>query len=316
MVSLVPDLLIGVDVGTSSVKAALCTAEGREVAHGSAALTWSSTSQGTETDPARVLAAVRAALNDALASAPEGRIAGLGVASMAEAGVYLGPDDRPVAPLIAWHDSRDREQAARLDADLGAETFAASTGLPLGTQWSLTKHRWLHDHGHAERAVRRLNVAEWIVYALGGEPASELSLASRTGWFHLRDRAWWEPALEWSGMDPALLPPTVRAGTPLGRAAADRAGDRLAGAVLTLAGHDHLAAAVGAEATGDGGPRLLWHRRGPGPYGPRTTARPGGDRADAPRSDRGMACPARSALGARRHPRRVAPSARAAVARP
>ncbi|MEV5703710.1 FGGY family carbohydrate kinase [Actinoallomurus sp. NPDC052274] len=250
--SLVPDLLVGVDVGTSSVKAAVCTADGREVAHGSAALTWSSTPNGTETDPARVLAAVQAALNDALTSAPEGRVAALGVASMAEAGVYLDGDDRPVAPLIAWHDSRDSEQAARLDADLGAETFAAATGLPLGTQWSLTKHRWLRDHGGLDRAVRRLHVAEWVVYALGGEPASEFSLASRTGWFHLREGNWWEPTLEWSGMDPALLPPTVAGGTSLGRVAADRAGDRLAGAVLTLAGHDHLAAAVGAEATGDG----------------------------------------------------------------
>ncbi|GAA4623140.1 FGGY family carbohydrate kinase [Actinoallomurus vinaceus] len=248
-----PDLLVGVDVGTSSVKVAVCTADGREVTHGSAALTWSSTPQGTETDPARVLAAVRTALDGALASAPDGRVAALGVASMAEAGVYLGRDDRPVAPLIAWHDSRDGEQARRLGEELGAETFAAATGLPLGTQWSLTKHRWLRDNDTGiERAVRRLNVAEWVVYALGGEPASEFSLASRTGWFHLRDGNWWTPAMEWSGLDPALLPPLARGGTPLGEATADRAGDRLAGAVLTLAGHDHLAAAVGAEATGDG----------------------------------------------------------------
>jgi sugar (pentulose or hexulose) kinase len=170
---------------------------------------------------------------------------------MAESGVLLGPDDRPVAPLIAWHDSRDRAQAALLATDLGEETFAAATGLPLSTQWSLTKHRWMRDTGTGvDRAVRRLNIAEWVVYALGGEQASEYSLASRTGWLHLRDQTWWPPALDWSGTDPAILPPLVQAGTPLGRAG--RAGDRLTGAVLTVAGHDHQAAAIGAGAVGDG----------------------------------------------------------------
>lgn len=253
----VPDLLVGLDVGTSSVKAAVCTAEGQELAHGSAPLAWRTvsvgTALGTETDPGQVLSTVRAALADALARAPEGQVIGLGVAGMAESGVLLGPDGRPVAPLIAWHDSRDRDQAARLADDLGEEEFAAATGLPLGTQWSLTKHRWMREHdARIERAVRRLNVGEWVVYALGGEQASEYSLASRTGWLHLRDRTWWEPTLEWAGADRSLLPPLVQAGTPLGRAAPDRAGDRLAGAVLTVAGHDHQAAAVGAAATGDG----------------------------------------------------------------
>ncbi|MCW2899075.1 MAG: xylulose kinase [Streptosporangiaceae bacterium] len=246
-------LLVGVDVGTSSCKATVCTADGREVAHGRATLAWRSTPEGTETDPERVLAAVRTALSDALAAAPAGPVLALGVAGMAEVGVLLDRNGRPVAPLIAWHDSRDREQARRLGDDLGAEHFAAATGLPVGTQWSLTKHRWMRDHTSAlERAVRRLHVAEWVVHALGGEQASEYSLASRTGWLHLGDRAWWTPALEWGGVDPDLLPPLTQAGAPLGRVSADWAGDRLAGAVLTVAGHDHLAAAVGAGAARDG----------------------------------------------------------------
>ncbi|HZE30555.1 MAG TPA: FGGY family carbohydrate kinase, partial [Actinoallomurus sp.] len=211
-----PDLLVGVDVGTSSVKVAVCSDEGRELAHVSASLAWRTTPDGTEIEPDQVLSAVRAALADALALVPEGRVAALGVASMAESGVLLGPDDRPVAPLIAWHDSRDRAQATLLAADLGEETFAAATGLPLSTQWSLTKHRWMRDTGTGvDRAVRRLNIAEWVVYALGGEQASEYSLASRTGWLHLRDQTWWQPALDWSGTDPAILPPLVQAGTPL-----------------------------------------------------------------------------------------------------
>jgi sugar (pentulose or hexulose) kinase len=104
----------------------------------------------------------------------------------------------------------------------------------------------------ARRAVRRLNVAEWIVRGLGGEEATEQSLASRTGWLRLAQRSWWNETLEWSGASESLMPPLVIAGTPLGRVG-DAAGlSRLKGAVLTVAGHDHQAAVIGAGADGPG----------------------------------------------------------------
>ena len=101
---------------------------------------------------------------------------------------------------------------------ISAQDFSATTGLPLRQQWSLTKHRWLMDNvPAARRAVRRLNVAEWIVRGLGGEEATEQSLASRTGWLRLAQRSWWSETLEWAGASEDLMPPLVTAGTPLGR---------------------------------------------------------------------------------------------------
>ena len=100
--------------------------------------------------------------------------------------------------------------------------------------------------------MRRLNVAEWIVRGLGGEEATEQSLASRTGWLRLAQRSWWSDTLEWSGASETLMPPLVTAGTPLGRVSADAGLPRLTGAVLTMAGHDHQAAVIGAGADGPG----------------------------------------------------------------
>ena len=117
--------------------------------------------------------------------------------------------------------------------------------------YSAVKHRWLRDHEPATgRAVRRLNVAEWIVRGLGGEEQTEWSLASRTGWLDLAARDWWDEALAWSGAERSLLPPIALAGTPAGRAGG--AIGRARGAVLAIAGHDHLSAAVGAGAVGAG----------------------------------------------------------------
>ena len=176
------ELLAGLDVGTTSVKALLLTSAGEEVAVGRVATPWTITGSGAETSAESLLDAARRALADALAQRPDDRVTAVGIASMAEAGVLVGSDDVPLAPVIAWHDHRDEAEMEDLVAHLGAETFSVRTGLPVWTQWSLTKHRWLVDHvPAARRATRRYNIAEWVARGLGGDPVTELSLASRTG---------------------------------------------------------------------------------------------------------------------------------------
>ncbi len=244
-------LLLGLDVGTTSCKAAVFDAEGEELAHGRAPTPWRRVPTGAEADPRALLAAAVEAAEAALAGAPDGAVAGVGVASMGEAGVLLDRAGEPLGPLIAWYDARGEEEAAALAADLGADAFSTRTGLPVRPMYSAVKHRWLRDHEPAAgRAVRRLNVAEWIVRGLGGDEQTEWSLASRTGWLDLAARDWWDEALAWSGAERSLLPPIALAGTPAGRAGG--AIGRARGAVLAIAGHDHLSAAVGAGAVGAG----------------------------------------------------------------
>jgi sugar (pentulose or hexulose) kinase len=178
-------------------------------------------------------------------------VIGVGVTSMAETGVLLDRQGRPLAPAIAWHDARGEAEAARLGADLGAERYSARTGLPVRPLWSIAKYAWLRaNHPEVADAVRWLGVAEWVVHGLGGEQVAELSLASRTGLLDLERRAWWDEAVAWAGAPPGLLADLVQAGSPAGRAG-DRL-PRLAGATLTVAGHDHLSASVGAGATRPG----------------------------------------------------------------
>jgi sugar (pentulose or hexulose) kinase len=246
-------LLVGLDVGTTSTKAVVVDLDGRELSHGHAPTRWESTADGTETDAGSLLDAARTAVRDALAAAPRGEVLGLGVASMAESGVLLDRSGRAMGPVIAWHDARDAGEVADAQAALGADEYARRTGLPLRSQWSLTKHRWLLSHDRAVAgAARRLNIAEWIVRSLGGDEVSEQSLASRTGWLDITSRDWWPAAVEWSGIRPGILPPLVTAGTALGKVKAGAGIPALTGATLTVAGHDHQVAAIGAGATGPG----------------------------------------------------------------
>ena len=245
-------LLAGLDVGTTSVKALLITSEGVEVAQGRAPTTWETTPEGVEADPHAITAAAHDALADALSAVPGGRVTALGIASMGEAGVLVGADDEPLAPIIAWHDSRDLAQLADLEESIGGSRFSTRTGLPLWTQWSVTKHRWFVDNVPSARtAVRRYNIAEWVARNLGANPVSELSLASRTGWLDLEAKAPWDETLDWSGARGNLLGDLVQAGAPVGRVSTDCPLQQIRGATLTIAGHDHQAATVGAGASGD-----------------------------------------------------------------
>jgi sugar (pentulose or hexulose) kinase len=244
-------ILLGLDVGTSSVKAAAFDESLRELSHGRAATPWT----GNELDPDALLAAALAAADAALPAGAE--VAAVGVAGMAETGVLVDDGGRPVVPSIAWHDSRGAEEAARIAAELPA--FSERTGLPATTLCTLAKYAWMRAHWpDSARGTRWVNVAEWIVQGLGGERSAESSLASRTGFYDLHTGEPWEAALAFAGAPAGLAPPQRPAGTPLGRAgdgpgrARGEVLRRLRGAVLAVGGHDHLAAAVGADAAGEG----------------------------------------------------------------
>ena len=236
-------------MGTTWCKAILLDAEGTPRAVGRAATPWKQVPTGAEVDPKELTEAAFTAAREAIEQTTA-RVTAIGVTSMAETGALLDSDGDPVAPAIAWYDRRGEEQAERLAADL--PTFSRHTGLPPSRTCTLAKHRWLRDEaGLTGTPTRWLNVAEWVVRCLGGEEVAELSLASRTGYLELHDRDWWPLAADWAEAPPGFLPLPVIAGTPAGHCS-DLLHPRATGAVLTVAGHDHLCAAVGAGAVRPG----------------------------------------------------------------
>ena len=122
------ELLLGIDVGTSACKAAVVDLAGAERAHGQAPTPWRRDATGVEVDPDALLAAALAAARAAIANGPGGRIAGIGVTSMAETGVLLDGAGRPLAPAIAWHDPRGGAEARALAGELGRRRFVRTTG--------------------------------------------------------------------------------------------------------------------------------------------------------------------------------------------
>jgi sugar (pentulose or hexulose) kinase len=250
-------ILLGVDVGTTRVKAVAVELDGNELAHVDRATPWAKHGLAVEMDPKELAHAIRAVVVDASESAAVGvRVLGIGVAGMGEAGVLVDGAGAPLNRIVAWHDPRGDVDTVR--SEIGVDAFQCSVGMPLDAQPSLVKLVWLlRAHPELAHAARFLSVPEWAVVCLGGAPVSELSLASRTGLLDVGEAAPFAGAAALLGRD--LLSELVLAGTPAGDACHEALPASVRGAVLTVAGHDHQAAALAAGAAR---PKALFNSMG------------------------------------------------------
>lgn len=252
------DALVGVDIGTTNVKAVAYDVEGRVLASAGRPQEVHRPRPGwAEYDPETMFEAAAASLREVVGQLDDRHVAGVAVASMAETAVALGADDEPVHAAIAWHDERTERQAAWWRDELGGDAVYAHTGLPILPIFGVNKMMWLREHaaGAWERTRLWLNTADYVAWRLSGEAATDLSLASRTMLLDLEARDWSDELLRRAGVDRSLLAPLVESGTPIGKVHA-RAQARTglpAGTPVIAGGHDHPcgALALGVAAKGD-----------------------------------------------------------------
>jgi len=246
-------LLLGIDVGTTNIKAAVHDLHGRVI--------------GTASTPTithyprphwayylaeelweRTVSVIRQAV--AAVSRPE-RIASVAVTSMGEAGVPIDAHGDPTAEVIAWFDTRSQPQARHLDERFGKDTLFATSGLSLQPIFGLCKMLWLRDHASEAfaRTDRWLNVADYIAYRLSGVCATDYSLASRTLALNLATLTWNTDLLSEVGIPHGMLAPLMPSGTPLGPILPEVAEQTTLprSVVVATGGHDHV---CGALATG------------------------------------------------------------------
>ncbi len=249
------DVVLGIDIGTTSSKAVARSAARPGTVYAELPTPWHAGGCGqTDIDPGRLLGAAVELIGSAAAAAESAwgpvRVRSIGVTGLGESGVLLDGAGR-AAPVIAWFDHRgghELEQAARQFPAFAA-LFERTTGLRWSSQASLAKLLWLRGTGvRPGPGWTWMSVPEWIVFALGGDPVREPSLASRTGLIDQGSGGAWPDALAVAGLGARILPEERPAGARAGHLRHDGVAGCAAGAVLTVAGHDHPVAAIGVGA--------------------------------------------------------------------
>ncbi len=251
-------LILGIDAGTTRIRALAFDAEGKLHAQGSAPTpTIIPSPDWAEHAPEELWRACAKAIRDALSQVgTPNRVVGLAVASVGEAGVLLDAGGQPTYPAIAWFDKRAQEQLRFLQSAVGKETLFETTGLHPDLLFSLCKILWIRDNAPEQfaRSTRWLNVADYLAWRLCGEVATDLSLASRTLALDLANRRWADAMLSAIDIPTSLFAPLTPSGTKLGTVtqnARDATGLPRHCAV-GVGGHDHILGAMAAGAWNEG----------------------------------------------------------------
>jgi gluconokinase len=223
-------VVIGLDLGTSKVKALAFTLDGREVGSASEEYPLRTPAPGlVEQDADAVYAAAMRALATVLGaeSLRGADVRAIGLSSAMHGVVAVGRDGDPLGPLITWMDGRAADIADQWRADGTAQALYTRTGAPMHPMLPVCKLRWLSDHDPAlfRRAALFVSMKELLVYRWVGEWLVDHGIASATGMFDVFTKQWNPRALDAARVTPERLarpvsPLTTRVGlrTPVAAA--------------------------------------------------------------------------------------------------
>lgn len=256
------DLLLGIDIGTSSAKAVLIDERGHLAGVESASHPISQPAPGwSEQRPEdwwrSTVAAVRGVLARAQAT-PE-RIRGVGLSGQMHGSVFLpasaltsGGRDAPVLrPAILWNDQRTEAECREIeDRAGGREALVQMVGNAALTGFTLPKVLWVRRHEpELFEQVRAIMLPkDYIRLRLTGSIATDVGDAAGTLLLDVDQRAWHPRMQSLFDIDPAWLPPVVESAAPAGELTSWAAGELglKPGTVVVGGSGDNQAGAVGA----------------------------------------------------------------------
>jgi len=239
-------MYLGIDVGTSSVKAVLVDVSGTLVAQASAGLEvsrpepgfseqnpqdwWQGTVNAVRSLPPAARAAVRAA----------------GLSGQMHGATLLDARDRPLRPAILWNDGRASQEC--LELERREPRSRAITGNIMMPGFTAPKLLWVarHEPELFRQTSCVLLPKDYLRLKLTGTKVSDMSDAAGTGWLDVRRRDWSDAMLAATGLSRAHMPALVEGTSPSGAITAAAADELdLPQVVVAGGGGDNAASAVG-----------------------------------------------------------------------
>lgn len=239
-------MYLGVDIGTSSVKALLLDDRGLIVAQATEALEVSRPAPGfSEQDPESWWAATVKAVR-ALPSEQRARVQGLGLSGQMHGATLLDRRDRPLRPAILWNDGRSAEECLELERREPAAR--AITGNIIMPGFTAPKLLWVarHEPEIFRQTACVLLPKDYVRLRMTGEKVSDPSDASGTAWLDVEKRDWSEALLAATGLARAHMPRLVEGTSPSGILTPEAAQAlQLPSVVVAGGGGDNAASAAG-----------------------------------------------------------------------
>jgi xylulokinase len=246
-------MFLGIDIGTSGVKAVVLDEAGSVVGQGTAALTvqrphplWS------EQDPDAWWRATTAAVQ-AIDPAVRRSVRGIGLAGQMHGATLLDADDRPLRPAILWNDGRSFAECAAMERAVpNLRAIAGNIAMP---GFTAPKLLWVREHEPEifAKIATVLLPKDFVRLLMTGDKASDLSDSAGTLWLDVAARSWSDELLAACGLTQAQMPALYEGSQITGTLTAEVA--ELWGmpqVPVAAGGGDNAAGAVGVGVVADG----------------------------------------------------------------
>jgi xylulokinase len=247
------ELLLGIDAGTTSVKAGLFSPNGQCLALERQEYPLSTPkADRAELDPEIYWQACVATVKNVLQQAnvnPQ-QVVATSVSSQGETMIALDIMGKPVYPAIVWLDNRASREADKLARQFSTQVYQI-TGIPeIIPTWTACKILWLRKNEPVifDRVNKFLLVQDYLLYRLTGNYVTNGSVSCTTLYYDIVHDTWWQPVLDAIGITPENLPELVPAGAEVG-AITKEVCDQIGFAITTkvvAGGMDQSVGAIGA----------------------------------------------------------------------
>lgn len=208
--------VIGLDIGTTSVKAIVFGLKGNLIAEAEELITTHYPEAGwVEQDPDEIEKACRLVMRRAIKASgvSKGELLATGISCAMHSLICMDESHQPLSRALIWSDGRSMEQAERLRKAGGKEIFR-NTGTPIHPMTPFTKLVWMKETGYEpyKHAARFMTMKEYLLQKWFGRSMADYAMASSTGLMNVKTRTWDKLALKVAGVREEqlsdIVPPT------------------------------------------------------------------------------------------------------------
>ena len=210
---------LGIDIGTTSMKAAVFDKDGNRLALRNVDYTLDTdpVTGYIEFDALKYVEMCKSVVDELAIEC--GGIDALSIDTQGETLIFTDECGNPVYPAIVWLDNRATEEADAIKAKFGNELVYNVTGQPeITAGWPASKVLWLKNNEPQVFAkVKKIFMLEdYILYSLSGNFVTEPTIQSSTIYYDVVNGGWWKDMLDFIGIDAKLLPEVRKTATVVG----------------------------------------------------------------------------------------------------
>ncbi len=228
---------LGIDFGTTSVKAVLFDDKLNQIAEHNESYSLNTSGDRVELPPETY----RQLLQNAIAAAKAAdRVDCLAIDTQCETLILTDEKGVPVRDAIVWLDNRATEEAKLIEDHFGRQLVYEVTGQPEVTAtWPACKLLWVkRNEPEVWAQTKKVFLLEdYLLYTLTGEFVTEKTLQSSTIYFDIRNGSWWQEMLDYIGVSDTMLPKLMGSGEYV---------DEYDGIKIVTSAMDQVAGAIGA----------------------------------------------------------------------